>query len=78
MSGFDADAYLGRGMRKGPMRDLARAALAAGWTGRITGHNSLLLRSPDGESTVVLPLTTSDHRSHKNARSAFRRAGMEV
>jgi len=72
------DGYLHRGIKKGPMRDLAVAAVEAGWRGKITGHNSLMLMPPNGGTPVVIPLTTSDSRAHKNARALLRRAGLDV
>lgn len=77
MSEPDLLVTIRRGMRKGPMRELALAALDQGCRARLSGHNSVLVYPPDGPP-VALALTSSDHRAARNVRSRLRRGGVDV
>jgi hypothetical protein len=76
MSG-DTLALVRRGMRKGPMRELALAAIEQGCRYKVSSHNGLVVYPPTGPP-VTLALTASDHRAWKNVRGQLRRGGVEV
>lgn len=66
-----------RGMKKGPMRELALAAISQGCRARMTGHNGVRVYPPEGPP-VTLALTSSDYRTARNVRSQLRRGGVNV
>ena len=55
----------------------ARAFVSAGWDNVSRGKHGRL-RSPDGKTTITVPLTPSDWRSEKNWFSQLSRSGIEV
>lgn len=57
---------------KGPLRDLIRDALAAGWEIERTGSNHLKFRR--NGKMVIASGTPSDHRAIRNIATDLRRA----
>lgn len=58
------------------MRDIITAALAAGIRHRYT-KNGIVFYGDDGENSVVIHFTQSDHRAHKNTIARFRKIGFD-
>lgn len=73
----DVSALVHRGMKKGPMRDLAREVIDLGCRVRVTGHLGLLVYPPHGRP-ITLSLTASDARAAANARAQLRRGGLDI
>ncbi len=59
------------------LRAWVHAALAAGWRLEAKRRHTWLL-APDGETTVCIPGTPSDHRTIANTVAGFKRAGVRL
>lgn len=57
--------------------DMIVLAWDAGWWGRQAGSYAMMY-SPDLVYMVKVPSTPSDHRTVRNKRAQFRRAGLNV
>ena len=57
---------------KGPLREIIREAIQAGWTVGRTRSNHL--RFTKAGKILIAPGTPSDHRVQRHMRAAFRRA----
>lgn len=62
---------------KGKVRELVRAAQAAGWRVELTGGGHVKFLPPGGRP-VFGSQTPSDPSAWRNMRSDLRRAGLEV
>ena len=54
-------------------RALVLEIVAAGWLGRMSGNNHVILYAPDGESTASIAPSTTRNRGGRNARAGFDR-----
>ena len=61
---------------KDQRRILAKAC-EAGWRVKDTNKGWLVL-SPDGQFSVAMHTTSSDHKALKNIKSDFKKAGLEL
>jgi hypothetical protein len=57
--------------------DMIDQAWDAGWWGRAAGSYAMM-HSPDLVYMIKVPSTPSDHRTVRNKRSQFRRAGLNI
>jgi hypothetical protein len=57
---------------------LIAAAWKAGWWAERMANNHVKCFSPTGGWIVPVPSTPSDHRTFRNKRGQFRRAGLNV
>lgn len=53
--------------------ELVLEAMAAGWTGYISGRSHAILYAPDGRGTISVTRDSKRGRSGRNARAAFER-----
>lgn len=54
-------------------KDVARDCFSKGWTGRISAKSHLILRSPDGETTVAIAHANGSPRARGNTLAPIRR-----
>lgn len=73
-----SDRALRRGFADPNVRALFDAALAQGWTYRITGGTHVLMTPPQGGTSVALSTTAKEGRAYYNTRSAMRRLGLDA
>jgi hypothetical protein len=67
-----------RQVRDAGIQRVAEAALAAGYTGRRSTRNHLILYAPDGVHRLSIVLSGVDPRAWRNLRAEARRQGLDV